>query len=48
MNRITFLKMTLAASIALASLIAMAGCFSGHDDHGGGWDHHDDHHDDHH
>jgi hypothetical protein len=36
------LKTTLAALIALTSLMATAGCSSGHDDHNDGWDHHDD------
>jgi len=48
MKWMAFLKATLAASIMLASLMAMAGCRSDHDDHGGGWGQHDDHHDDHH
>ena len=55
MKPITLLKTTLAASIAVAALVAAPGCFYGHDDHRDGWDHHDDayrhddadHHDDH-
>ena len=47
MKRTTLLKTTLAASIALTSLMAMAGCDVDHDDHHGDWNHRDDHHDDH-
>jgi hypothetical protein len=47
MKRFKLLKTTLAALIAFATLTMMAGCFWGHDDHHGGWDHHDDHHYDH-
>ena len=53
MKACTFLKTTLAASFAMATLISASGCFDEHDDHhNNGWDHHDDgdHHDnaDHH
>jgi hypothetical protein len=47
MKRITILKTSLAASIALASLMAVPGCAGGHDDHYNGMDHRDDHRDDH-
>lgn len=47
MKPITLLKTTLATSIALTALIALPGCFWGHDDHHDDIDHHDDHHDDH-
>ena len=48
MKRITLLKTTLAASIAVTTLMAIAGCVNvnDHDHHDPGWDHHDDHHDD--
>ena len=56
MKATMILKTTLAASIALAMLAAVPGCFYGHDDHHDDRDHRDDadhrdggdHHDDHH
>lgn len=45
MTRLRLLKATLAALITMSLLTTMTGCFWGHDDHDGGWDHHDDHHD---
>jgi hypothetical protein len=47
MKQMTPLKKTLAAFITLTSLMAIPGCFWGHDDHHDDMDHHDDHHDDH-
>jgi hypothetical protein len=41
------LRITLAASFAVAVLLAMSGCFYGHDDHHDDRYHGDDHHDDH-
>jgi hypothetical protein len=43
MKRITSVTAVLAASMALFSLMGMAGCSWGHDDHYYGSDHHDDH-----
>jgi hypothetical protein len=50
MKRITLLKTTLAASIAVATLMALAGCVNvnDHDHHDPNLNHPDDHHDDHH
>ena len=44
MKSVTLLKTTLAASIALASLMAMTGCTWDHDDHHDDWDHANDPH----
>jgi len=41
MKRITLLKTILAASIALTSVMAMAGCSVGEDDHHDGFDQRD-------
>lgn len=48
MKAITVFKATLAASIAVTSLLIVPGCFYGHDDHHDDRDHHGDpnHHDD--
>jgi hypothetical protein len=43
MKCVTLLKTTVAASIALASLMAMTGCVWRHDDRHDDWDHRDDH-----
>jgi ABC-type Zn2+ transport system substrate-binding protein/surface adhesin len=47
MKRMTLLKTSLAASIALTSLMALPGCLVGRDDRYNDMDHRDDHHDDH-